>query len=100
MFELPRIYEYVRDIIKIKHPPFEELILKINDHLGGSEFTYNEYDESRSVLNEIILHYTVTNRNKIWKEIGIKNKEDLNRLKNEVILNDNRALDEETLELD
>ena len=102
IFELFKLYGYVKDVVKIDCKPFEETILKIDNHLGGLKLTGlpydNNQDEPRSVLNEIILHYTFSNRNKIWKEIGIKNHGDLEKLKIQVITNPHRALDENDLQ--
>ena len=93
--DLAFLYEYVRDIVKQKTPKFEKLILKLSNMYGGLKLTglpYNHSwfvqnqinDQARLTVDEVIYHYTVNILGGTWKEIGIKNKDDLEKLKIQV----------------
>ena len=78
-------YNYVNIMVKEKFPLFEKLLLKIKNLLNN--INNNDYDpnEQKSFLNEIAFYYIVINCNGIWEDFGIKNKKDLDELKQKVI---------------
>jgi hypothetical protein len=98
IFIFPKLYFYVKDVVKIDCKPFEEIVLKIDNYLGGLKLTGLPYDRSedevRSVLNEIIFDYTISNRKGTWKVIGIKSQDDLEKIKIQVMTNKRKVLDE------
>jgi len=77
------LYYYVNIIVKEKFPLFEKLLLKIDNFLNDIPSIDSIRD--RKLLHEIAFYYIVINCNGIWDDFGIKNKKDLNELKQKVI---------------
>ena len=90
------IYEYIK-AIKQKSPLFEKILLDYSNKNGGLKIngvSYNpEIDEDtdkhyRTLLDEAIYNYTITNRGGTWPEIGINNRDDLLKLRTQIIDHD------------
>jgi hypothetical protein len=97
--DVTHIYLYLSKFKK-RFPLFEEFLIKLNDLRKGLDLDtlsygqdeededpddFNEAIQFKKLLNEIIYNYTVTNRNGLWSEIGIKNKNDLLKLRKKVV---------------
>jgi len=94
--DIIKIYLYIKEI-KESFPLFEEFLIKLNDLKGGlkldepyeedieNEDEIDGIEQFRKLLHQIIYNYTITNRNKVWSEIGINNKDDLLKLKAKII---------------
>jgi hypothetical protein len=88
------IYDYIRDVIQGIFLPFENLLLEYSNKNCGLKITGVPYDihidEStdkhyRTILDETIYNYTITNRGGNWPEIGINNKQDLLKLRKQIV---------------
>jgi hypothetical protein len=91
-----RIYLYLKET-KQSFPLFEEFLIKLNDLKGGLkldepyeedqqfEEDFDEINGFKKMLNEVIYNYTITNRTKVWSEIGINNRNDLLKLKAKIL---------------
>jgi len=77
------LYYYINIMVKEKFPLFEKLLLKIDDFLNHINVLDSIRD--RKFLNEIAFYYIVINCNGIWEDFGVKNKKDLDELKQKVI---------------
>lgn len=91
------VYEYVKKLIKGKSLEFEEILLNYSNQNGGLQITGIPYDSQRdkrtdkhyrTILDEAIYNYTITNRGGTWPEIGINNREDLLKLRVQIIDHD------------
>lgn len=91
-----RVYEFIK-YFKKSFPEFEKLLLNYSNRNGGLQITgipYNtEIDDRtdkhyRTILDEVIYNYTITNRGGTWPEIGINNREDLLKLRMQIIGHD------------
>jgi hypothetical protein len=97
--DVTRIYLYIKET-KERFPLFEEFLIKSNDLREGLDLDtlsygpngededpddFNEGIQFKKLLDEIIYNYTIINRDKVWKEIGIKNRDDLLKLKAKIV---------------
>jgi hypothetical protein len=84
------VYDYIR-YFKKRFPEFEKLLLDYSNRNGGLKITGIPYVDGnhfllyRTILDEAIYNYTITNRGGTWPEIGINNKNDLLKLRNQII---------------
>ena len=95
------IYLYLRKF-KENFPLFEQFLIKLNNLKEGlkldepyeeDDLEAEDFDEAnafKKVLDEVIYNYILTNRNdKILREIGINNRNDLLKLKAKIVENGN-----------
>jgi hypothetical protein len=95
------IYLYLRKF-KENFPLFERFLIKLNNLREGlkldepyeeDDLEADDFDEAnafKKVLDEVIYNYILTNRNdKILREIGINNRNDLLKLKEKIVENGN-----------
>lgn len=91
-----RVYEFIK-YFKKRSPEFEELLLNYSNRNGGLQITGIPYDlerddgtdkHYRTILDEVIYNYTITNRGGTWPEIGINDREDLLKLRTQIIGHD------------
>ena len=91
-----RVYEYIKTTKK-KSPLFEKILLDFSNKNGGLQITGIPYDSQRdkrtdkhyrTILDEAIYNYTITNRGGTWPEIGINNREDLLKLRAQIVDHD------------
>jgi hypothetical protein len=91
-----KIYEYIK-ITKKKSPLFEKILLDYSNKNGGLKITGIPYDlekddgtdkHYRTLLDEAIYNYTITNRGGTWPEIGINNRQDLLKLQRQIVDHD------------
>jgi hypothetical protein len=90
------IYLYLRKF-KENFPLFEQFLIKLNNLRGGLKLDepyeenleaedFDEVNAFKKVLDEVIYNYILTNRDdKILREIGINNRNDLLKLKAKIL---------------
>jgi hypothetical protein len=87
------LYQTVK-MMKKRFPRFEKILLDYSDKNGGLKITGIPYEEDsdflhyRTILDEAIYNYTITNRGGTWPEIGINNKDDLLKLRTQIVDHD------------
>ena len=90
------VYHYIR-YFKRKFPEFESMLLDYSNKNGGLKITGVPYDPEideytdksyRTILDETIYNYTITNRGGTWPEIGIHNRQDLLKLRTQIVDHD------------
>lgn len=94
------VYQYIKTTKK-KSPLFEKILLDYSNKNGGLKITGIPYDlerddgtdkHYRTLLDEAIYNYTITNRGGTWSEIGINNREDLLKLRAQIADHDTLQL--------
>jgi hypothetical protein len=87
------LYKYIK-MTKEKNLEFEKLLLDYSNQNGGLKITGIPYEEEsdflsyRTILDEAIYNYTITNRDGTWPEIGINNRQDLLKLRTQIVDHD------------
>ena len=90
------VYEYIKTT-KQKNPLFEKILLDYSNKNGNLKITGIPYDlemddgaskHYRTILDEAIYNYTITNRDGTWPEIGINNRKDLLKLRAQIVDHD------------
>lgn len=87
------LYETVK-MMKKRFPRFEKILLDCSNKNGGLKITGIPYEEKsdflhyRTILDEAIYNYTITNRGGTWPEIGINNRQDLLKLRTQIVDHD------------
>ena len=87
------VYDYIKHF-KERFPKFEKILLDYSNKNDGLKITGIPYIEDdhflhyRTILDEVIYNYTITNRGGTWPEIGINNRDDLLKLRAQMIDHD------------